>query len=96
MVGTTEEEEKGLYLRRYRVPDEGIAQVLGHSAMYWYRATPALGRPSIVGSRVKNPEAIPPSSYRRCKTNLVVGKTDLRGSDGCCGVFSGGRDCPLC
>jgi hypothetical protein len=25
MVGTTEEEEKGLYLRRYGVPDEGIA-----------------------------------------------------------------------
>jgi hypothetical protein len=29
MVGTTEEVEKGLYLRRYGVPYEGIAHVLG-------------------------------------------------------------------
>lgn len=61
MIGTTEEVEKGLYLRRYGVPYEGIAHVLGHSAMYWYRATQAMGRASIVGSTVKDPEAIPPS-----------------------------------
>jgi hypothetical protein len=61
MVGTTEEIEKGLYLRRYGVPYEGIAHVLGYSAMHWYRATQALGRASIVGSTVKDPEAIPPS-----------------------------------
>jgi hypothetical protein len=62
MVGKTEEVEKGLYLRRYGVPYEGIAHVLGHSAMYWYRATQALGRVSIVGSTVKDAENIPPSS----------------------------------
>jgi hypothetical protein len=61
MIGTTEDVEKGLYLRRYGVPYEGIAHVLGHSAMYWYRATQAMGRASIVGSTVKDPEAIPPS-----------------------------------
>jgi hypothetical protein len=61
MVGRTEEVEKGLYLRRYGVPYEGIAHVLGHSAMFWYRATQALGRASIVGSTVKDPELIPPS-----------------------------------
>lgn len=61
MIGTTEEVEKGLYLRRYGVPYERIAHVLGHSAMYWYRATQAMGRASIVGSTVKDPEAIPPS-----------------------------------
>jgi hypothetical protein len=65
MVGTTEEVEKGLYLRRYGVPYEGIAHVLGHSAMFWYRAHQALGRPSIVGSTVKDPETIPPSSGGR-------------------------------
>jgi hypothetical protein len=64
-VGTTEEVEKGLYLRRYGVPYEGIAHVLGHSAMYWYRATQALGRPSIVGSTVKESDAIPPSPHSR-------------------------------
>ena len=65
MIGTTEAVEKGLYLRRYGVPYEGIAHVLGGSAMHWYRATQALGRPSIVGSTVKDPEAIPPSPGRR-------------------------------
>ncbi|MGI0495553.1 hypothetical protein ACN4EG_27570 [Alkalinema pantanalense CENA528] len=61
MIGATAEVEKGLYLRRYGVPYEGIAHVLGHSAMYWYHATQALGRASIVGSTVKDPDAIPPS-----------------------------------
>lgn len=60
MIGTTEEVEKGLYLRRYGVPYEGIAHVLGHSAMFWWRATQALGRISIVGSAVKDPDAFPP------------------------------------
>jgi hypothetical protein len=61
MIGSTEEVEKGLYLRRYGVPYEGIAHVLGHSAMYWYHATQAIGRASIVGSTVKDPDAFPPS-----------------------------------
>jgi hypothetical protein len=65
MVGSTEEVEKGLYLRRYGVPYEGIAHVLGHDAMYWYRATQALGRISIVGSAVKDPDAFPPSPCGR-------------------------------
>jgi hypothetical protein len=65
MIGKTEDVEKGLYLRRYGVPYEGIAHVLGHSAMYWYDACQALSRPSIVGSTVKNPEAFPPSTGRR-------------------------------
>ncbi|NJL41307.1 MAG: hypothetical protein HC899_34805 [Leptolyngbyaceae cyanobacterium SM1_4_3] len=65
MIGKTEEVEKGLYLRRYGVPYEGIAHVLGHSAMYWYHATQAMGRVSIVGSTVKDPQTIPPSP--RCR-----------------------------
>jgi hypothetical protein len=65
MIGSSEEVEKGLYLRRYGVPYEGIAHVLGHSAMFWYRATQAMGRVSIVGSTVKDPQDIPPSSSCR-------------------------------
>jgi hypothetical protein len=60
MIGTTEEVEKGSYLRRYGLPYEGIAHVLGHSAMYWYRATQGLGRISIVGATVKDPSRFPP------------------------------------
>jgi hypothetical protein len=62
MTATTEEVEKGLYLRRYGVPYDAIAHVLGHSAMFWYRATQSLGRSSIVGSTLKQPSAFPPSS----------------------------------
>jgi hypothetical protein len=62
MVATTEEVEKGLYLRRYGVPYEAIAHVLGRSAMFWYRVTQSLGRSSIVGSTLKEPSAFPPSS----------------------------------
>ncbi|MEB3212903.1 MAG: hypothetical protein VKL39_16235 [Leptolyngbyaceae bacterium] len=64
MIGTSEEVEKGLYLRRYGVPYEGIAHVLGHSAMHCYQATQAMGRVSLVGTTVKDPQAIPPST--RC------------------------------
>jgi hypothetical protein len=64
-VGKTEEVAKGLYLRRYGVPYDGIAHVLGHDAMFWWRATQSLGRVSIVGSTVKDPDAIPPSSSGR-------------------------------
>jgi hypothetical protein len=62
MRATTEEVEKGLYLRRYGVPYDAIAHVLGHSAMFWYRATQSLGRSSIAGSTLKNQSAFPPSS----------------------------------
>ena len=62
MVGQVENVEKGLYLRRYGVPFEGLAYVLGHDPMYWYRATLALGRPSVVGSTVKFDSLLPPSS----------------------------------
>lgn len=61
MIGRTEDVEKGLYLRRYGVPYEAIAHVLGHNAMYWYTATQALGRISIVGATVKDPSSFPPS-----------------------------------
>lgn len=64
MIGTTAEVEKGLYLRRYGVPYEGIAHVLGKSPMYWYTATQSLSRLSIVGSTVKDPDAFPPSPSR--------------------------------
>jgi hypothetical protein len=65
MIGKTEEVEKGLYLRRFGVPYEAIAYVMGKDPMYWYRASLALGRPSLVGTTVKDGEAIPPSAISR-------------------------------
>jgi hypothetical protein len=65
MIGKTEEVEKGLYLRQFGVPYEAIAYVMGKDPMYWYRASLALGRPSLVGTTVKDGEAIPPSAIGR-------------------------------
>jgi hypothetical protein len=65
MIGKTEEVEKGLYLRQFGVPYEAIAYVMGKDPMYWYRASLALGRPSLVGTTVKDGEAIPPSAISR-------------------------------
>ena len=59
MVGRTEAVEKALYLRHWGVPFDALAYVFGRDAMYWYRAELALGRPTIVGSTVKQAENLP-------------------------------------
>jgi hypothetical protein len=74
MVGTTEEVAKGLDLRRYGVPYEGIARVLGHSPMYWYSATQALGRISIVGSLAKEASVCFPHLVADEKHSWWLGK----------------------
>ncbi len=62
MSETVDVAEKALYLRRYGVSYEGIAYILGHSEMHWYRLCQSLGRISIVGATVKGTTAAPPSS----------------------------------
>ena len=59
MIGRTEEVEKALFLRRWGVPFEALAYVFGQDAMFWYRAYVALGRPSIVGTTIKDPALLP-------------------------------------
>ncbi|NJK51634.1 MAG: hypothetical protein HC936_00635 [Leptolyngbyaceae cyanobacterium SU_3_3] len=59
MVGLTDEVEKALYLRRLGVPFDALAYVFGHDPSFWYRLYQGLGRLSIVGTTVKDPEAIP-------------------------------------
>lgn len=65
MIGDAEFVEKGLYLRKQGVSYDGISHVLGRSPMYWYKATQALSRMSIVGATVKDPAAFPPSPNSR-------------------------------
>jgi hypothetical protein len=65
MIGETEAVEKGLYLRQFGVPYEAIAYVMGKDPMYWYRASMALGRPSLVGTTLKDEAVFPPSSVKR-------------------------------
>ena len=59
MVGRTEAVETALSLRHWGVPFDALVYVFGRDAMDWYRAELALGRPTIVGSTVKQPEKLP-------------------------------------
>src|SRR5712692_10977521 len=59
MVGRTEAVAKALSLRHWGVPFDALVSVFGRDAMDWYRAELALGRPTIVGSTVTQPEKLP-------------------------------------
>lgn len=59
LIGRTEEIERALYLRQWAVPFDALAYVFGRNAMFWYRAWCALGRPSIVGTTVKDASRLP-------------------------------------
>ena len=47
------------------VPFDALAYVFGRDAMFWYRAWLAFGRPSLVGTTVKEPQTLPPRSGGR-------------------------------
>lgn len=59
MTGLTQDVDQALFLMRFHVPCWAIAHVFGRDAMYWYRLEQSLGRFSIVGTSVKNPEQLP-------------------------------------
>ena len=58
--GTVEEVEKGLRLLSYGVPYHVVASCFGRNAMFWYRLEQSLGRNSLVGTTVRDPQALPP------------------------------------
>ena len=66
MIGRTDAVEKALYLRQWGVPFDSLAYVFGRDAMCWYRAWLACGRPSLVGTTVKDPHKGAPRSGGRC------------------------------
>src|SRR5262245_40606945 len=59
MVGRPEDVAKALSLRHWGVPCAALVYVFGRDAMDWDRAEMALGRPTIVGRTVKQPEQLP-------------------------------------
>lgn len=59
MTAMTDEVEKSLFLRRFNVPFWGLTYVFGRNDMYWYRMEQSLGRFSIVGTTIKDPELLP-------------------------------------
>jgi hypothetical protein len=58
-VAFSEDAEKALFLRKFDVPFWALCYVFGKDAMYWYRMEQSLGRNSIIGTTIKNPDLIP-------------------------------------
>jgi len=59
MVGYTDDVEKPLFLRCWGVPHWALTHVFGRDAQYWYRIDNHIGRNSVVGTTVNNPEDLP-------------------------------------
>ncbi len=59
LVGFVDDVEKALFLRKFDVPFWALSYVFGKDHMYWYRIEQSIGRNSIVGTTVRNPEDIP-------------------------------------
>lgn len=51
--------EKALFLRKFSVPFWALTAVFGRNPMYWYRMECSLGRNSVVGTTVKDPNLLP-------------------------------------
>lgn len=72
MIARTEEVEKALYLRQWGVPFDALSYVFGRDAMFWYRAWLAFGRPSLLGTTVKNQQKLPTDLVADEKLTLVA------------------------
>ena len=59
LIAKTDEVEKALFLCKWGVPFWALTYVFGHDDMFWYRAYISMGRNSIVGTTVKDPERLP-------------------------------------
>jgi len=60
MTGYTDEVEKALFLyEKFGAPFWGLTYVFGRNDMYWYRLTQNLGRNSIIGTTIKDPNKLP-------------------------------------
>jgi hypothetical protein len=57
--GTVEDVEKGMLLLSYNVPYHVVQYCFGRDPMFWYRLEQSLGRNSLVGTTVRDPNALP-------------------------------------
>jgi hypothetical protein len=74
MVGMTDEMEKALFLRRYGVPYQALVYVFGRDQMYWYRAEHSLGKRSLVGTTIKDPDKLPVNLLADEKHSWLLGE----------------------
>jgi len=73
-MARTEEVEKALYVRQWGGPFDALASVFGHNALCWYRAWLAFGRPSLLGTTVKDLAQIPTHLVAEEKVTGVAGQ----------------------
>ena len=59
MTGYADDVEKALFLRKFAVPYWALTYVFGRNDMYWERLELSMGRNSIVGTTVKQPDKLP-------------------------------------
>jgi hypothetical protein len=59
MTGTVEELEHPLLLLSFGVPCWVVTKIFGHDDMYWHRQLQTLGRNSLVGTTVRDPQRLP-------------------------------------
>jgi hypothetical protein len=74
MVGLVEDIEKPLFLRKFSVPFWGLAYVFGRDPMYWYRIECSLGRNSIVGTTINDPDQLPQHLIGDEKHSWILGE----------------------
>lgn len=74
MAGRVGKVEKALFLRKFQVPFWALAYVFGKDAMYWYRLETALGRNSLVGTTIQNPEQLPEHLLADEKHTWIMGQ----------------------
>jgi hypothetical protein len=59
LTGVVDEVEKAIFMRKFNVPFWALSYVFGKDPMYWYRIEQSVGRNSIVGTTIRNPDDIP-------------------------------------
>ncbi len=58
-VAFSNDVEKALFLRKFDVPFWSLSHVFGKDAMFWYRMEQSLGRNSITGTTIRDPDLLP-------------------------------------
>ena len=73
MAGFVNDVEKGLFLRKFDVPFWALAHTFGRDPMYWFRMEQSIGRSSVVGTTVKQPQDLPQHLVADEKHSWILG-----------------------
>lgn len=74
LTGTVEDVEKPLFLHlKFGVPFWALTHVFGKDDSYWYRVSQQLGRPSLVGTSIKQADALPDHLLADEKHTRILG-----------------------